>query len=111
MRRGGHTTESTGRKSMRLLVLDDYEGEWARAPFMAQMSQLAEITIWNHPLRPEDLPSLHPFQAILALRERSALDRQFFEHCPNAEIVLQTGGHAYHVDLEAATSNGTVIAL
>jgi D-3-phosphoglycerate dehydrogenase len=96
---------------MRLLVLDDYEGELARAPSMAQLSQLADVTIWNHPLRPDDLTTLEQYQAILALRERSALDRRFFEHSPNTEIVLQTGGHAYHVDQEAATRNGTIIAL
>jgi len=92
-----------------LVVLDDYEGELSNAPAMARLRQLADVTILDRPL--EDYDILKDFQVILALRERTRLDSRFFESCPTLELVLQTGGHAYHVDQAAATQKGVVVAL
>jgi phosphoglycerate dehydrogenase-like enzyme len=95
----------------RMLVLDDYEGELALAPAMIRLRQLAEVQVLDRPLQPEDYPILKDFQILLALRERTTLDARFFEACPNLELVLQTGGHAYHIDENAASQKGIVIAL
>ena len=65
--------------------------------------------ILDHPI--DDFSILKDFQVILALRERTKLDSPFFEVCPALELVLQTGGHAYHIDQAAATQRGIVIAL
>jgi phosphoglycerate dehydrogenase-like enzyme len=92
-----------------LLVMDDYEGELAAAPAMSRLRELANVTILNHPL--DDYNILKDFQVILALRERTKLDSRFFESCSSLELVLQTGGHAYHVDQAAATQKGVVVAL
>lgn len=93
----------------KLLVLDDYEGELAAAPEMECLRQLADVTILDHPLT--DHTILNDFQFILALRERTKLDARFFDSCVSLELVLQTGGHAYHVDQSAATLKGVVVAL
>ncbi len=92
-----------------LLVMDDYEGELRRSPAMGRLQHLAEVTILDRPI--DDLNILKDFQVILALRERTKLDNRFFQACPALELVLQTGGHAYHIDQSAATQNGIVIAL
>jgi phosphoglycerate dehydrogenase-like enzyme len=39
------------------------------------------------------------------------MDRHFFARCPNLKLILQTGGHAYHVDTDAATEQGIIVAL
>jgi D-3-phosphoglycerate dehydrogenase len=93
----------------KLLVMDDYEGELAAAPAMERLRQLADVTILDDPIA--DYNILKDFQFILALRERTKLDRRFFESCSSLELILQTGGHAYHVDQTAATQNGIVVAL
>lgn len=93
----------------KLFVLDDYEGEIASAPAMTQIQQLADVTIFSHPLTDPDIR--REAQIILALRERTKLDHNFFETCPALELVLQTGGHAYHIDQSAATEKGIVITL
>jgi phosphoglycerate dehydrogenase-like enzyme len=98
-------------EKLKLLVLDDYEGELANAPDMARIQQLAEVTILDRPIGAEDHGILQDYQILLALRERTKLDSPFFEACPNLELVLQTGGHAYHVDKAAATRQGIVVAL
>jgi D-3-phosphoglycerate dehydrogenase len=95
----------------RLLVLDDYEGQLAAAPAMARLRTLADVTILDRPLMAADQAILQESQVILALRERTTLDAHFFAACPKLELVLQTGGHAYHVDQAAATQRGIIVAL
>jgi len=95
----------------RLLVLDDYEGRIAGAPAMARLRHLAEVTVLDRPLADGDLDGLAEVRVLLAIRERTPLDRHLFDRLPRLELVLQTGGHAYHVDQEAATGRGIVVAL
>jgi D-3-phosphoglycerate dehydrogenase len=95
----------------RLLVLDDYEGRIAGAPAMARLRHLAEVTVLDRPLADGDLDGLAEVRVLLAIRERTPLDRHLFDRLPRLELVLQTGGHAYHVDQEAATERGIVVAL
>ena len=94
-----------------MIVLDDYEGELAMAPAMMRIRQLADVRVLDRPVQPDDHPILKDMQVLLALRERTTLDARFFEACPNLELVLQTGGHAYHIDQAAASRQGIVIAL
>jgi D-3-phosphoglycerate dehydrogenase len=95
---------------IKLVVMDDYEGELASAPVMERIQYFADVTILNQPLS-EYAHILKSAQVVLALRERTKLDANFFASCPDLELVLQTGGHAYHIDVAAATQNGVVIAL
>lgn len=94
-----------------LLVLDDYEGELAAAPAMARMRALADVTVLDHPLTDDDDTALSRCNVLFALRERTRLDDALFARCPRLELVLQSGGHAYHVDEAAASNRGIVVAL
>ena len=95
----------------RLLVLDDYEGRIAGAPATARLRELAEVTVLDRPLSDGDGNLLAGARVLLAIRERTRLDAALLERLPDLELVLQTGGHAYHVDQEAATRRGIVVAL
>lgn len=99
------------RQAANMFVLDDYEGELAAAPAMLRLRQLANVHVLDHPLHLDNFHNLKDCQILLALRERTRLDAAFFEACPNLELVLQTGGHAYHIDQAAASRQGIVIAL
>ena len=92
-------------------MLDDKEGQIAGAPAMARLRRLAEVTVLDRPLTDGDLDGLTEVQVLLAIRERTQLDRRFLARLPRLELILQTGGHAYHVDEEAATGRGIVVAL
>ena len=96
---------------VRLLVMDDYEAELATAPAMDRLRQLAEVKILDRPIGVEDGHLLKHFQILLALRERTTMDSRFFEACSDLELVLQTGGHAYHLDQTAASKKGIIVAL
>ncbi|MEZ4684114.1 MAG: NAD(P)-dependent oxidoreductase [Caldilineaceae bacterium] len=78
---------------------------------MARLRELADVTILSQPLTPADDPLLRETDFLIALRERTQLDRAFFARCPTLKLILQTGGHAYHVDKAAATEQGIAIAL
>jgi phosphoglycerate dehydrogenase-like enzyme len=95
----------------RLLVLDDFEGRIAGAPAMARLRELAEVAVLDRPLADGDLDRLAGVRVLLAIRERTRLDEALLERLPELELVLQTGGHAYHVDQQAATGRGVVVAL
>jgi phosphoglycerate dehydrogenase-like enzyme len=69
------------------------------------------LHVLDRPISPDDLQILKDVQVLLALRERTVLDEHFFQACPSLELVLQTGGHAYHIDETAASQRGIVIAL
>jgi phosphoglycerate dehydrogenase-like enzyme len=94
-----------------LLVLDDYEGELAAAPAMERVRGLADVRVLDRPIGKTDAQLLEGVRILLALRERTTLDEPFFGACPDLELVLQTGGHAYHLDRAAATRRGIVVAL
>lgn len=95
----------------RLLVLDDYEGRIAAAPAMDRLRGLADVTVRDRPLAPDDRNGLADVRVLLAIRERTRLDGGFLDRLPNLELVLQTGGHAYHLDEPAATQRGIVVAI
>jgi D-3-phosphoglycerate dehydrogenase len=95
----------------RLLVLDDVEGRIAAAPAMARLRRLAEVTVLDRPLAEAAPEGLDEVRVLLAIRERTRLDGALFDRLPNLELVLQTGGHAYHVDAAAAAGRGIVVAL
>jgi phosphoglycerate dehydrogenase-like enzyme len=95
----------------RLLVLDDHEGRIAGAPAMVRLRELAEVSVLDRPLGDGDRATLADVRVLLAIRERTRLDSALLARLPNLELVLQTGGHAYHVDQEAATGRGIVVAL
>lgn len=96
---------------LRLLVLDDYEAVLANAPAMDRLRQLTDVTILHRPLAVDNDHQLSGYDVLLALRERTVMDRKFFSLCTDVQLILQTGGHAYHLDATAAAERGIVVAL
>lgn len=95
----------------KLVVLDDYEGQLASATAMDRLRQSADVTILDRALSSSDDGLLRSASLLVALRERTQMDCHFFRRCSQLELVLQTGGHAYHLDQQAATKQGIVVAL
>ena len=94
---------------MRVAVLDDYHRALVDDPSIARLRQRVDVDVFT-----ERLPSpaaARGYQALIALRERTRFDAAFFEAVPGLELIAQTGGHAYHIDLAAATRAGVIVAL
>ncbi len=96
----------------RLAILDDHEGIVARAPGTVRLRELADVTVFPEHLGDDQLvEALGGFHALLAIRERTRFHAGVIGRLNDLELLLQTGGHAYHVDVDAATRQGVLIAL
>jgi phosphoglycerate dehydrogenase-like enzyme len=94
-----------------LLILDDWEKRIAASPSWNQLKEMVDIEFLTESINtiPDSLLSNVSF--LMAIRERTALNDQVFARLPKLKLVLQTGGHAYHIDLEAAKKRGIAVAL
>jgi len=55
-------------KRIRLVVLDDYEGQLAGAPAMSRLRKLAEVVVLDRPLEPLDLTDLKNYQVLIRIQ-------------------------------------------
>jgi D-3-phosphoglycerate dehydrogenase len=53
---------------------------------------------------------LAPFDALVMIRERTALPKALLDKLPNLKLISQTGKVAGHIDVAAATAKGIAIA-
>ena len=93
-----------------LLILDDWEGLIQRAACWDQLKDLVEIKFLKESIERTSDFEIEQVQFLMAVRERTALNEQLFKRMPELKLVLQTGGHAYHIDTAAARLRNIVIA-
>ncbi|QNG36568.1 D-2-hydroxyacid dehydrogenase family protein [Geodermatophilaceae bacterium NBWT11] len=95
----------------RLLVLDDREGLLRDSPGGRRLTELADTRFLDVPLADVPDAELVGVTAIVTIRERTRLDAGTLARFPDLGIVLQTGGHAYHVDLAETARRGIPVTL
>ncbi len=98
---------------MKVTVLDDYQHAMGATAAIERLRQEAEVQILT-----EKLPSngaviraLQGSAAIIPIRERTKFSASLLQALPDLEFISQTGNHAYHIDMDAATEAGIVVAL
>jgi len=98
---------------MKVTVLDDYQHAIAPTPAIARLRQNAEVQILDEKLASESaiVDALKDSHAIIPIRERTKFTASLFQQLPALEYISQTGNHAYHIDMDAATSHGVVVSL
>ncbi|MDP4148198.1 MAG: NAD(P)-dependent oxidoreductase [Bacteroidota bacterium] len=94
-----------------LLILDDREGLIRSSSCWKELEQLVDREFLDGTIEGADPATLARAQFLMAIRERTALNETVFARMPNLKLVLQTGGHAYHIDTVAAKARGILIAL
>ena len=94
-----------------MLILDDWEGRIAASKSWQKLKDLVEIRFLDKALVDADESELLHVEFLMAIRERTALSARVFERLPGLRLILQTGGHAYHIDRNAADKKGIPIAL
>jgi D-3-phosphoglycerate dehydrogenase len=95
---------------VKVTVLDDYQHAFDSTDAIQRLREKAEVRILTEKL-PSDAAvaqALRGSQAIIPVRERTKFTASLFEQLPDLEYISQTGNHAYHVDMEAATRRGVV---
>ncbi|WP_328393511.1 NAD(P)-dependent oxidoreductase [Nocardia sp. NBC_00416] len=95
----------------KLLVLDDWEGKIRASEGYARLSELSDARVLDEPIAALPDEVLAEVQAVMAVRERTRFDRELFDRLPKLELILQTGGHAYHIDQEIAAERGISVPL
>ncbi len=95
----------------KLLVLDDWEGQIRKSVGFRKLSELADATVLDVPIVELTDDQLRDVKFVMAIRERTRFDRELFDRLPALELILQTGGHAYHIDHAEAIERRVKVAL
>jgi phosphoglycerate dehydrogenase-like enzyme len=93
---------------MRVAVLDDYQ-RVARemAPW-----DLLDVDFFADHIAEDDalVARLEPYEAVVAMRERTPFDRSRLERLPNLRLLVTTGMGNAAIDMEAAAGLGIVVS-
>lgn len=96
----------------RVLVLDDAEGAVGGSAELAALSDRIELVSVREHLEGDDLAqAVDGAPIVIAIRERTRFDAATLGRLAGVELLLQTGGHVYHLDKAAATAQGILVAL
>ena len=89
----------------RLAILDDYQGVTLKAPAWAGLPEL-EKTVFRDTITDMDklVARLAPFDAILAMRERTPFPRALIEKLPNLKLLMTTGERNRGIDAAACAA-------
>lgn len=95
----------------RLAILDDYQdvtlrlGPWERLPGL-------EKTVFRDTIAEREalVERLMPFDAILAMRERTPFPRALIERLPNLKLLITTGERNRGIDAAACAERGVVFS-
>jgi len=98
---------------VKVTVLDDYQRAFDGTEAIQRLRQRADVQILTEKLPTEAAlaRALKDVKAIIPIRERTKFPAALLQALPDLEFISQTGNHAYHVDLEAATKAGIVVAM
>jgi len=98
---------------MKVTVLDDYQHAFEASPAIARLREKAEVQIYAEKFSSEEklIQALRGSQAIVPIRERTKFPAPLLKALPDLELIAQTGNHAYHIDIDAATEAGIVITM
>lgn len=96
---------------MKIAILDDYQ-DCVRNLECFALLQEHEVKIFNHSVRGlgQLAIRLAPFDALVLIRERTALPRALLQRLPNLRLIAQTGRVGSHIDLQAAFERGIAVA-
>jgi D-3-phosphoglycerate dehydrogenase / 2-oxoglutarate reductase len=99
--------------TVKVTVLDDYQRAFDGTEAIQRLRQRADVRILTEKLPTEEalIRALKGVNAIIPIRERTKFPAALLQALPDLEFISQTGNHAYHVDLEAATKAGIVVAM
>jgi phosphoglycerate dehydrogenase-like enzyme len=108
----GSSVNPTMKQTLPLVVvLDDREGLLSRSAGVERMRALADVRVLTGSLDQLSPAERERVSVLMAVRERTRLDAATLATLPALELLLQSGGHAYHVDADYAALRGLPVAL
>jgi D-3-phosphoglycerate dehydrogenase len=96
---------------MKIAILDDYQ-DAVRGLDCFRLLDGHEVKVFNNTSRGlgQLAIRLAPFDALVLIRERTALSAALLAKLPNLKLIAQTGKVSGHIDVAAATAHGIAIA-
>jgi D-3-phosphoglycerate dehydrogenase len=96
---------------MKIAILDDYQ-DAVRNLGCYKLLDGHEVKVFTNSARGlgQLAIRLAPFDALVLIRERTALPRALLARLPNLKLISQTGKVSGHIDLPAAAERGIAIA-
>lgn len=93
-----------------MLVLDDRERLLRSAPDAGRLAEHCNVIYLDGTLDQAKV-DLSQVRFLMLVRERTALTQAVLDQLSGLEFIFQTGGHAYHVDVDAASRRGIPVSL
>lgn len=96
---------------MNIAILDDYQDKVRELDAFRLISG-HQVRIFNNSARGlgQLAIRLAPFDALVLIRERTAITPALLDRLPNLKLISQTGKVAGHIDVQACTARGIAIA-
>ena len=96
---------------MKIAILDDFQ-DAVRELECFHLLDGHEVKVFTNSTRGAGQLAIRlaPFEAIVLIRERTAMPRLLLSKLPRLRLISQTGKLAGHVDISAATAHGIAIA-
>jgi phosphoglycerate dehydrogenase-like enzyme len=96
---------------IRVAVLDDYQGVVLTLPYWKRLDPRARIDLFRDTLADEGALAarLAPYEAIVAIRERTRFTASLLARLPALRHLAMTGRNTGHVDVGEATRRGILV--
>ena len=94
-----------------IVMLDDFEHAARTCADWSAVEHKADVRIFHEPLQGDALiEALHPAQALVLMRERTALPADVIHKLPNLKYLLFTGNRNEAIDLPALRERGVHVS-
>ncbi|MFN0027053.1 MAG: D-2-hydroxyacid dehydrogenase family protein, partial [Acidimicrobiales bacterium] len=99
--------------SLRVALLDDYQGVALDLLARSPADDRLQYEAFTHHIDASDMPALvarlAPFEAVVAMRERTAFDKDLLAQLPNLRVLVTTGMGNAAIDLDACRERGVTV--
>ncbi len=95
---------------MRVAVLDDYAGAFARLPAAGRLDGHEVVTFADSVTADALVERLAGFDAVILLQQRTPVPREVVERLTTVRLLSQTGRNASHLDLAACAERGITVS-
>ena len=96
---------------MKIAVLDDYADAFRKVADFPRLREHEVVSVRDSEKdHAKQAARLADFDVVVLTQQRSQFRRAVIEKLPNLKLVVQTGGHREHLDIEACTEKGIAVA-
>jgi phosphoglycerate dehydrogenase-like enzyme len=97
--------------ALRVAVLDDYQRVASGVDWSSVPGGVEVVGVPEHVTDQDELAArLQPFEVVVAMRERTAIDAELLARLPNLRLLVTTGPSNAVIDVAAAAARGVVVS-